>query len=375
MPTPAGASGSARDEGLGASAGANHPPSLSRRRAWERNGALPLTTPRTGTDVDAPIPPTFRLQSGERLAQTHVRGRISGAPGAPVILVAGGISSGCNAVATDDGSPGWWPWVVTEGGPVDTSRARVLAFDFAPAGEPPNSVPVTITTHDQARLAALLLDHLDIRQVAAIVGCSYGGMVALAFAELFSARVGRLVVFSAADRAHPMATALRGIQRRIVQFGIDSGRADEGVALARELSMTTYRSEREFAERFDAAAAPAPARAGERYAVCEYLGERGRAYPAVMAARRWIALSDSIDRHRVDPARIAAPVTLVSIASDRVVPQDDMRSVATRLPGLVRLVEADSLYGHDAFLKERWLVEGVLREALAPVFAPTAAAA
>ncbi len=323
------------------------------------------TSLHSGTDIDAPIPPGYRLESGEHLAQTHVRGRISGAPGAHVILVAGGISSGRNAVATDDGSPGWWPWVVTEGGPVDTSRARVLAFNFAPEGE---GGPVTITTHDQARLAALLLDHLGIRQVAAIVGCSYGGMVALAFAELFPARVGRLVVFSAADRAHPMATALRGIQRRIVQFGIDSGRADEGVALARELSMTTYRSEREFAERFDTAAAPA--RAGERYAVCEYLGERGRAYPAVMAARRWIALSDSIDRHRVDPTRIAAPVTLVSIASDRVVPQDDMRALAGRLPGLVRLVEADSLYGHDAFLKERWLVEGVLREALAPVFAP-----
>lgn len=325
----------------------------------------------TGIDIDAPIPAAFRLGSRERLAQTHVRGRISGAPGAPVILVAGGISSGRNAVATDDGSPGWWPWVVADGGPVDTARARVLAFDFAPEGD---SGPVTITSHDQARLAALLLDHLGIREVAAIVGCSYGGMVALAFAELFPARVGRLVVFSAADRAHPMATALRGIQRRIVQFGLDTGRADEGVALARELSMTTYRSEREFAERFDA---PAPPNAGERYAVCEYLGRRGRAYPAVMAARRWIALSDSIDRHRVDAAAIATPVTLVAITSDRVVPLEDMRALGARLPALVRLVEANSIYGHDAFLKERWLVEGVLREALGPVFAPvfTAAAA
>ena len=334
----------------------------------ERSYPLALHDPLNGHDVDVPVPDSFRLASGERLPDAAVRARVIGPAGAPLVLVAGGISSGRNAVATDDGSPGWWPWVVGPGRPVDTARARVLAFDFAPGGDH----AVTITTHDQARLAALLLDRLQVQAAAAFVGCSYGGMVALAFAELFPARVGRLVVFSAADRAHPMATAARGIQRRIVQFGLDSGRADEGVALARELSMTTYRSEREFAERFDG---PAPARAGDRYAVCEYLGERGRAYPAIMPARRWIALSDSIDRHRVDAARIAVPVTLVAIASDRVVPIADMRALAAKLPRLERLIEADSLYGHDAFLKERWLVEGVLTQALAPVFAPAQAAA
>lgn len=325
---------------------------------------MPLADP--SQDIDVAIPADFRLGSGEQLAQPALNARIVGPVGAPLVVVAGGISSGRNAVATDDGSPGWWPWVVGEGAPVDTRRSRVLAFDFAPGGD----VLCTITTRDQARLAALALDALGVGQAAAFVGCSYGGMVALAFAEIFPARVARLVVFSAAGRAHPMATAARGIQRRIVQFGIDSGRPQEGVALARELSMTTYRSEREFAERFDG---PAPTAAGERYAVCEYLGERGRAYPAIMPARRWISLSDSIDRHRVDAARVASPTTLVSIASDRVVPASDMRAFSAKLPRLERLVEADSLYGHDAFLKERWLVEGVLTQALAPVFARAAA--
>lgn len=329
---------------------------------------MSLADPHQGIDLTVPIPADFRLGSGELLAEPVLPARIVGPLGAPLIVVAGGISSGRNAVATDDGSPGWWPWVVADGAPVDTRRARVLAFDFAPGGDR----LVTITTHDQARLAVLALDVLGVRQAAAFVGCSYGGMVALAFAELFPARVQRLVVFSAADRAHPMATALRGVQRRIVQFGIDSGRADEAVALARELSMTTYRSEREFADRFSG---DAPAEAGGRYPVCEYLGERGRAYPAIMPARRWISLSDSIDRHRVDAARILAPTTLVAIASDRVVPIGDMRAFGGRLPRLERLVEAGSIFGHDAFLKERWLVEGVLTQALAPVFAPEAAAA
>ncbi|RYF88018.1 MAG: alpha/beta hydrolase, partial [Caulobacteraceae bacterium] len=37
---------------------------------------------------------------------------------------------------------------------------------------------------------------------------------------------------------------------------------------------------------------------------------------------------------------------------------------AARLPALFRLVEAPSLYGHDAFLKEDALVADILRAAL-----------
>ena len=320
-------------------------------------------------NIDAFIPADFRLASGERLPQAAVRGRLTGPRHAPTIAVVGGISSGRAAAVTDDGSPGWWPWAVREGGAIDLARARVLTFDFAPEGI---DSPVTITTHDQARLLALLLVTLGIARLAAFVGCSYGGMVGLALAETMPERVERLVIVSAADRAHPMAIAQRGIQRRILAFAQACGREAEGIALARELSMTTYRSAREFGERFDG---PAPCAVGGLYPICEYLTERGRAYPGVMSAARWASLSDSIDRHRVDAARITVPTTLIAIEEDRVVPVEDMRELATRLPRLERLVEASSLYGHDAFLKEPELMGAALADALAPVFAPLAVAA
>jgi len=320
-------------------------------------------------DIDAFIPADFRLASGERLPQAAVRGRLVGPRHAPVIAVVGGISSGRAAAVTDDGSPGWWPWAVRDGGPIDLGRARILTFDFAPEGV---DAPLTITTHDQARLLALLLDTLGIARLAAYVGCSYGGMVGLALAEAMPARVDRLVIISAADRAHPMATAQRGIQRRILALAQRAGCEAEGVALARELSMTTYRSAREFAERFDG---PAPEAVSGLYPVCEYLVERGRAYPAVMSPARWASLSDSMDRHRVDPARVAAPTTLIAIEEDRVVPIEDMRALGARLPRLDRLVEVSSIYGHDAFLKEPAMMGAALNAALAPVFAPHAVAA
>jgi len=47
--------------------------------------------------------------------------------------------------------------------------------------------------------------------------------------------------------------AWRGIQRRAVRLGIEAGRPKEGMKIARELAMTTYRTAEEFADRFDLA--------------------------------------------------------------------------------------------------------------------------
>ncbi len=323
--------------------------------------AVPTRRLRSGdaADVTIDIPADFRLQSGERLGQRTLTGRLHGREGAPLIVVAGGISAGRFVHRTETNGLGWWSGAVSIRGPIDLSRVQVLAFDYAPEADQGSSV--TITTHDQARLLALLLDHLDIRSVAAFVGCSYGGMIALAFAELFPRWAEQLIVVSAAHRAHPQATAWRGIQRRILQLAEAAGRPEDGVALARELAMTTYRTAEEFGDRFDSTA---PTSAGQAYPVCEYLTARGKAYRTHTTPARWLSLSDSIDRHAVTPEAITTPVTLVGFTSDRLVPFDDIRELAARLPTLWRLVEAPSLYGHDAFLKEDALVGDILRSAL-----------
>ncbi|MFA4894686.1 homoserine O-succinyltransferase [Brevundimonas sp.] len=309
-----------------------------------------------GRDVHAPIPADFRLESGQRLTATHLAGRIHGFDGGPLVVVAGGISSG-RFVAR------WWPWAVKAGGPVDLDRVRVLAFDLLPGREEPG---VTITTTDQARLLALLLDALDAPRIDAFVGASYGGCIGLAFAAAFPERIGELAVISAAHRAHPAATAWRGIQRRLLAFARDAGREAEGIALARELAMTTYRTADEFALRFSPAP---PAAAGDPYPVCDYLIARGADYAGATSADRWISLSDSLDRHSVNPQAVCCPLTVVGFTSDGLVPIADSRELAGRVPNLRRLVEAPSIFGHDAFLKERELIGRALHEFLSPLTA------
>ncbi|MDI7775000.1 homoserine O-succinyltransferase [Asticcacaulis sp. EMRT-3] len=325
------------------------------------NAITPTAPDLIGTDITAPIPADFRLQSGQTLEQTDVVARLYGPKDAPVIVAAGGISAGRVLFAKEDTTetaPGWWEGVAGPGEALDLNRYRVLSIEFAP--RLPAARIYTITTHDQARLVKLLLDKINIDKVYCFIGASYGAMIGLAFAETYPDAVERLCIISAAHRSHPMATAFRGLQRRLLKFGADSGRPLEGISLARQLAMTTYRSDAEFSERFDG---PPPETAGDNYVVCGYLRARGDAYAAT-DVNRWISMSDSLDRHRVDPAKIKAKVFLAAVPTDRLVPYDDMKMLHEQLKDSV-FIDFPSLYGHDAFLKEIKLVSDIVRTSLA----------
>ena len=321
-----------------------------------------ITTPDlVGTDITAALPAGFRLDSGQTLDQNDVVARVYGPANAPMVVAAGGISAGRVLFAKEDSTetaPGWWEGVAGPGEALDLNRFRVMSIEFAP--RLPAQRIFTITTHDQARLVKLLLDQLGVETIYSFIGASYGAMIGLAFAEAYPDAVERLCVISAAHRAHPMATAFRGLQRRLLKFGADNGKPHEGISLARQLAMTTYRSDAEFAERFDG---PAPDTAGDNYVVCDYLRARGDAYAAT-DVNRWIAMSDSLDRHRVDPARIKARVYLAAVPTDRLVPYSDVKLLHEALSDSV-FIDFPSLYGHDAFLKEIKLVSDIVKTSLA----------
>ena len=284
-----------------------------------------------------------------------------GATDAPVIVVLGGIS----ATRHVTGDEGWWNGVAGDGRAIDTTRFRMLGLDFMDAGRDATGRPRRIvTTHDQALWLARILRTIGVSRVHAIVGASYGGMVALAFAERFAAQVARLIVLSAAHEAHPMSTALRTLQRRIVELGLETGRAAESMAIARGLAMTTYRTAAEFAERFE----PGPLTRTSndaRFPVDAYLRDRGERFAAAVRPERFLALSLSTDLHQVDPARITTRTTLVAAEGDTIVPRDQLEALAAQLPDTCRLVHLPTRVGHDAFLVETAQVSSIVSAALA----------
>ncbi|MEX0645640.1 MAG: homoserine O-succinyltransferase [Parvularculaceae bacterium] len=298
------------------------------------------------------------LASGERLDDARLRLRLHGEADAPVVVASGGISAGRN-VADAAGETGWWRDLANPGGAIDVSERQVIGFDFLPGDE---REAKTITPADQARALALGFDALGVEAIHAFVGASYGGFVGLAFAALFPERLEKLCVISAALRPHPMSTALRGVQRRIILFARAAGREKEGVALARELAMTTYRSADELRARFSSD--PLGSRAGDPYDVCAYLMARGRSYAEVMPAARYLTLSDSLDRADVDPNAVTAECLFIGARSDRLVPIADVEAAARAVAGRSQFLAIDSLVGHDAFLCDTPLFAGALEQFL-----------
>jgi homoserine O-acetyltransferase len=289
-----------------------------------------------------------------------------GRTGAPVVVALGGISATRHVVFGDAPSkPGWWANIAGEGRAIDLKRFRVLGLDFMDGGRDSVGRPRrTVTTHDQARFLAHVLSSIGIEKVHAVVGCSYGGMVALAFAERFPERLGRLVAISAPHESHPMSTALRTLQRRVVELGLDTRRASDALSIARGIAMTTYRTAAEFGNRFS----PIPIAVGPRrepqFEVDAYLRDRGGRFVESMRPERFLALSLSTDLHRVDPSRITTPTTVVAAEGDTVVPREQLVALASRLSGTRNLIELPTRVGHDAFLVETTGISTILTAAL-----------
>ena len=276
---------------------------------------------------------------------------IVGAEGAPVILALGGISADRHVCG------GWWSRVAGPGRALDTRLHRVLGVEFLDGGRSADGRPArVVTTQDQADAIAAVLDEIEVERLHAIVGASYGGMVALAFAERYPERLEQLAVIGAAHRPQPMATARRIIQRRVVELGLDTGRPREALAIARELAMTTYRSDVEFDKRFAS---------GDVDSVDRYLRHQGDAFARRFAPERFLALSLSSDLHAIAPARIRAPTTLVAAEHDAVVPRTQLVELARELGAPSRLVDLPSIHGHDAFLTDTDSLSHILRDALA----------
>ena len=315
-------------------------------------GALPSDGAVTEGVLEIPGP--WVLHHRGQLTGARIAWRLTGPTDAPLVCAMGGIWCDRRLFDPADARQGCWREVVGPGRPLDSSRHRILSFDYL-GGSGDSTGPEaggqfpSISTYDQAEALERLLDHLKVPSLRAVVGGSYGGMVALAFAERYPERAAALCVISAADRPHPMAIAWHSIQRHIVKFAILCGRPQEGLRLARAVGLSLYRSSEEFAARFPAA----PRLEGGQFVfpVERYLFTDPAESTAAFRAEAFLCLSESLDLHQVDATRIFVPTAAVGAREDQLVPLGDVRALVARM-GSAHLREISSIHGHDAYLRE-----------------------
>ncbi len=315
------------------------------------------------------------------------------------VLVAAGISASSHVRAGElNAEPGYWDEMVGPGRAIDTDRFFVvsgawLGGCFGTTGpsspRPGSGTPYgpdfpMLTLHDLAASLLRLLDALGIERLHACVGSSLGAMVVLALAADAPGRSGRVLCISGTGWTRPGALAIRYLQRSCIlldpafQGGrYPGGRGPKtGLAIARQLGFTTYRSPGEWNERFGRARPEGPHGYLADFDVDRYLDYQGTKFAEGYDANTYLVLSKAMDLFdlrggdgtlRSGLAAVSEPVLVIGIDSDLLMPIEEQEEIAAAVAGRnggTQFRRFSSLYGHDAFLKEFTLFTPPMRQFL-----------
>lgn len=191
-------------------------------------------------------------------------------------------------------------------------------------------------------------------------------MVALELVASFPGRVGHAAVFAAPMRLGAGAIAWSQVQRELLSAG-----GAQGLALARQVAMLSYRTGAGLDARFRR-----DRTRGGRFAVGEWLSAHGQRLAARMDPATYRFLLDVMDTHDLSSARGGAGerlrasgtrLTGIGIPGDRFCDASEVAAWVRAAGGRYR--EIDSAHGHDAFLIEHAQVSALLRDVLAEVHA------
>ena len=305
-----------------------------------------------------------------------------------------------------DRSEGWWDNMVGPGKPVDTDRFFVIGVNnlgscFGSTG-PKDVNPATgqawgagfpvVTVEDWVAAQARLLDALGIRQLAAVMGGSLGGMQALSWTLQFPERVRHAVVVASAPNLTAENIAFNEVARRAIVTDPDFHGGDfyqhgvlprRGLRIARMIGHITYLSDDVMNEKFGRQLREAVAghASGYRFSTQDiefqiesYLRYQGDKFSDYFDAHTCLLITRALDYF--DPARTfdgsltqamaraQAGFLLVSFTTDwRFAPARSREIVKALLENrrAVSYAEIDAPHGHDAFLLDDPRYLGVVR--------------
>ncbi len=338
------------------------------------------------------LPGPFRMRHGGELPQLDLVYETWGtlSPGKDnVLLITTGLSPGAHVRSSaEDPTPGWWEEMVGPRQAIDTERFFVVCVNSlgSPHGstspvsiDPRTGSPYRMTfpvlgVEDIAASARETLRALGITRLRALVGPSLGGMTALAYAMLYPEEVGALVTISSAARSTPFAIAIRSVQREAIRSDpawnggnyVAPGPVS-GLRLARKLGLITYRSAREWRQRFARERVEVreakDGAFGIEFEVEAYLEAHARRFIGQFDANCYLYLSRSMDlfdaaEHggtvEAGLGRIQAPkVLVIGVETDFLFPidqQEEIASILRRQGRDVTFVALPSVQGHDSFL-------------------------
>lgn len=318
-------------------------------------------------------------------------GTLRGAGENAVLLFTGLSPSAHAASSAEDPSAGWWEDMIGSGLPFDTDKYFVICINSlgscfgstGPASINPDSgkrygldFPV-LTLEDVADGGFEVVKSLGLQTLHTTVGCSMGGMSALAFCVRHPELTRSLISISAATRALPFSIAVRSLQREIIRRDSKwlGGRYDPsdpplvGQRLARKLGMITYRSAEEWEQRFGRERTPSGGKAGDMFAgdfaVESYLEAHANRFSGQFDPNCYLYLSRASDLFDFAEhgGSLGAAFTrlrlqralVIGVETDILFPLHQQQELAAGLGEVVEdleFVQLPCLKGHDSFLVE-----------------------
>jgi homoserine O-acetyltransferase len=345
------------------------------------------------------LPSPFTMKRGGELRGAQVAYETWGSPNAArdnAVLILTGLSPSAHAARNQaDDSPGWWEDIVGPGKAIDSNRWFVVCMNSlgsckgssGPAsrnpatGEPWRLDFPDLSLEDIGNAGHELVRGLGIERLAALVGCSMGGMSALGCLAHHPGFARAHVSVCTAPRAQPFAIAIRSLQREAIRLdpNWNEGRYDDehypetGMNIARKLGVITYRSSLEWRGRFGRIRLDPGDREddpfGAEFQIESYLNAHARrftrsfdpnCYLYLSRASDWFDLAeyggapDSSTAVRNALAKMKLERALViGVETDILFPLEQQQQLAEDLTATgtdTTFVGLDSPQGHDAFL-------------------------
>ncbi len=343
--------------------------------------------------VDEPL----ALDGGRTLAPYTIAYQTWGALNANksnAILIFHALSGDSHVAGThEDGREGWWNLMVGPGLAFDTDRFFIICGNVlgsckgstGPAsinpatGQPYAMEFPVITVHDMVRAQLPLLQMLGIGKLHSVNGASMGGMLALAFTQLYPEMTDTAVIMACAHANHAQAIAWNKIGRRAIMndplwregnyYNSPDGPPRRGLAVARMIGHVTYISEGAMDRKFGRALQSAAKESFSfevDYAVESYLAYQGRIFHQRFDANSYLFITRAIDYFDFSAktggdltaafAQTRAKFLFLSYDADWLYSSARMEAMAVAAQAAGRDAVHHKIHaplGHDAFLVQK----------------------
>jgi homoserine O-acetyltransferase/O-succinyltransferase len=325
------------------------------------------------------LPSPFAMKRGGELHGARVAyetwGELNPARDNAVLLLTGLSPSAHAASNAEDPSAGWWEAMIGPGKAIDSSRWFVICVNSLGSDKGSTCAasinPTTgeayrldfpeLSLEDVANAAHAAVSGLGIERLACLIGCSMGGMSALAYMVLHPHSVRAHISVDTAPQAQPFAIAIRSLQREAIrldphwnhgQYGADSY-PEDGMSIARKLGVITYRSAMEWNGRFARIRLDAEQRDdnpfGLEFEVESYLEGHAQRFVRTFDIAEYGdgSVMEGLKRIHIEQAMV------IGVSTDILFPLEQQEQIADGLRAAgatVEFVALNSPQGHDAFL-------------------------